>query len=90
MSAGRAAAGSGAAGRPRCRTRFVAFYSDIDYLVRPTRNARLDHPDLQVDNIPLAGVGHLSMPNNSQVAFKICSALAELDPIETASHGNVA
>ena len=31
----------------------------------------------------VSGVGHLSMPNNGQVAFKISSALAELDPFET-------
>jgi pimeloyl-ACP methyl ester carboxylesterase len=68
---------------PGCRTRFVVFYSDIDHVVRPSRNARLDHPDLQVRNIPVSGVGHLSMPNNGQVAFRIASALAELDPFET-------
>jgi triacylglycerol lipase len=72
---------------PDCRTRFVAFYSDIDHLVWPTRNARLDHPDLQVRNIPVTGVGHLSMPNNGRVAFKITSALAELDPFETRRTG---
>jgi triacylglycerol lipase len=68
---------------PDCGTRFVAFYSDIDHLVWPRRNGRLDHPDLQVRNVPVSGVGHLSMPNNSSVAFKICSTLAELDPFET-------
>jgi triacylglycerol lipase len=68
---------------PNCRTRFVVFYSDIDHVVWPSRNARLDHPDLQVRNVPVPGVGHLSMPNNGQVAFKISSALAELDPFET-------
>jgi triacylglycerol lipase len=72
---------------PNCRTRFVAFYSDIDHLVWPARNARLDHPDLQVRNIAVSRVGHLSMPNNGRVAFRICSALAELDPIDTRSTG---
>jgi triacylglycerol lipase len=70
---------------PNRRTRFVAFYSDIDHLVWPAGNARLDHPDLQVSNIAVSRVGHLSMPNNGQVAFRICSALAELDPIDTRS-----
>ena len=68
---------------PGCRTRFLAFYSDIDHMVWPSRNARLDHPDLPVRNVSVRGVGHLSMPNNGQVAFKISSALAELDPFET-------
>jgi triacylglycerol lipase len=72
---------------PECRTRFVAFYSDIDHVVRPTRNARLDHPDLQVRNIPVTRVGHLSMPNNGQVAFRITSALTQLDHFETRSSG---
>ena len=66
-----------------CRTRFLVFYSDIDHVVWPSRNARLEHPDLQVRNIPVRGVGHLSMPNNGQVGFRIALALAELDPSET-------
>jgi triacylglycerol lipase len=72
---------------PGCRTRFVVFYSDIDHVVWPSRNARLDHPDLQVRNISVSGVGHLSMPNNGQVAFRIASAVAELDPFETRGTG---
>jgi pimeloyl-ACP methyl ester carboxylesterase len=66
-----------------CRTRFLAFYSDLDHMVWPSENARLEHPDLQVENVFVRGVGHLSMPNNGQVAFRITSALAELDPFET-------
>ena len=27
---------------PECQTRFIAFYSDIDHLVIPGHNARLD------------------------------------------------
>jgi triacylglycerol lipase len=68
---------------PGCRTRFLVFHSDIDHMVWPSRNARLDHTDLEVDNVTVRGIGHLSMPNNGQVAFKIASALAELDPFET-------
>ena len=49
---------------PGCRTRFIAFFSDIDHLVVPGRNARIDHPDLQCAEHRRAGVGHLSMPNN--------------------------
>lgn len=68
---------------PGCRTRFLAFASDIDHLVWPSRNARLDHPDLQVRNVAVRGVGHLSMPNDSFVAFTIASVLTELDPFGT-------
>ena len=62
-----------------CRTRFIAFHSDIDHLVVPTRNARLDHPDLNVRNIAVHGVGHLTMPNNGHIAFTIAQALRQLD-----------
>jgi triacylglycerol lipase len=65
---------------PLCNTRFIAFYSDIDHLVVPSRNARLDHPDLNVQNIPVRGIGHLSMPNNGRIAFTIAQALRQLDP----------
>ena len=65
---------------PGCRTRFLAFHSDIDHVIWPTRNARIDHPDLRVTNIPVRGVGHLSMPNNTWIAFTIAEALRELDP----------
>jgi triacylglycerol lipase len=64
---------------PGCRTRFVAFYSDIDHLIVPSRNARLDHPDLNVRNIAARGVGHLSMANNGRIAFTIAGALRQLD-----------
>ena len=67
---------------PGCRTRFLAFASDIDHLVQPSRNARLEHPDLVARNVAVRGVGHLSMPNNGRIAFMIASVLTELDPFE--------
>ena len=70
---------------PECRTRFIAFYSDIDHLILPSRNARLDHPDLNVQNVAVGGVGHLSMPNNGRIAFIIAQALRDLDPHGTTS-----
>jgi triacylglycerol lipase len=71
-----------------CRTRFIAFHSDIDHLIVPSRNARLDHPDLNVRNIAVHGVGHLSMPNNGRIAFTIARALQELDHYGTAAAVN--
>jgi triacylglycerol lipase len=68
---------------PDCRTRFLVFASDLDHMVRPTGNARLEHPDLSVRNVAVHGVGHLSLPNNASVAFTIASTLTELDPFET-------
>src|SRR3954466_13132848 len=47
---------------PDCRTRFVAFYSDVDQLIVPQRRARLRHPDLLSSNVRIHGVGHLSLP----------------------------
>lgn len=70
---------------PGCRTRFIAFFSDIDHLVVPGRNARIDHTDLNVQNIAALGVGHLSMPNNRRIAFTIAQALYELGPAGASS-----
>ena len=68
---------------PDCRTRFLVFASDLDHMIRPSSNAMLEHPDLSVRNVAVRGVGHLSLPSNSSVAFTIASALTELDPFET-------
>jgi pimeloyl-ACP methyl ester carboxylesterase len=64
---------------PDCRTRFIAFHSDIDPLIVPSSNARLEHPDLDARNIAVRGVGHLSMPHNGRIAFTIAGALRQLD-----------
>jgi triacylglycerol lipase len=69
---------------PHCQTRFLAFYSDLDHLIVPSRNARIDHPDLDARNIAVHGVGHLSMPNNGRIAFEIASALRDLEPSDPA------
>jgi triacylglycerol lipase len=37
------------------------------------------HPDLHSTNVAIHGVGHMSMPNNGRIAFRIASALRELD-----------
>lgn len=65
---------------PGCRTRFLAFWSDLDQLVLPRRSARLDHPDLIARNIEVHGVGHVSLPINAGVVREIASTLAHLDP----------
>jgi triacylglycerol lipase len=64
---------------PGCRTRFIAFHSDIDPVIVPSGNARLEHPDLNVRNIGVRGVGHLSLPHNGRIAFTIAEALRHLD-----------
>jgi pimeloyl-ACP methyl ester carboxylesterase len=62
-----------------CRTRFVAFWSDLDQLIVPQRAAALDHPDLAARNVPLRGVGHMSLPISGQVVHEIATLLAHLD-----------
>jgi triacylglycerol lipase len=64
---------------PGCRTRFVAFWSDIDQLVVPHDNSRLRHPDLITDNELAHGVGHLSMPINARIVQRVSQVLGELN-----------
>jgi triacylglycerol lipase len=64
---------------PGCRTRVVAFWSDLDQLISPKRNARVDHPDLMARNVFVRGVGHMSLPVDGRVVHEICTTLAELD-----------
>jgi pimeloyl-ACP methyl ester carboxylesterase len=64
---------------PSCRTRFVAYWSDLDQMIFPQRNAALDHPDLAVTNVDLHGVGHMSLPILGSVVHGISSTLAHLD-----------
>lgn len=62
-----------------CRTRFVAFWSDLDQMIVPKRSARIDHPDLSVRNVLLRGVGHMSLPIDRRVVHEIATLLAHLD-----------
>jgi pimeloyl-ACP methyl ester carboxylesterase len=64
---------------PGCSTRFVAYWSDLDQLIVPQRNARLDHPDLEVRNVLVHGIGHLSLPINGGIVREISNVLAHLD-----------
>jgi hypothetical protein len=64
---------------PNCRTRFLVYWSDLDQMVFPQRNAALNHPDLVVRNIDLHGVGHMSLPIIGSVVHGISSTLAQLD-----------
>jgi len=65
---------------PDCRTRMVAYWSDLDQLVVPQRNARITHPDLRARNGRVRGVGHMSLPVDSRVVHGISTTLAQLDP----------
>lgn len=64
---------------PGCRTRFVAIWSDLDQLVLPQRNARIQHPDLRARNVFIRGIGHMSLPVDRRVIHEISTVLAQLD-----------
>ena len=62
-----------------CQTRFLVYWSDLDQVVVPQRNAALHHDDLNVHNVELHGIGHMSLPITRSVVHGITSALAHLD-----------
>ncbi|WP_257003762.1 lipase [Streptomyces sp. SA15] len=59
-----------------CRTRFVAFYSDLDEAVIPAGRGRIDHPDLRARNVLVPGVGHLTLPLHRPVIDEMRALLA--------------
>lgn len=61
---------------PGCRTRFVAFWSDLDQLMVPVETARIDHPDLDSRSVRVSGLGHLTLPAHWEVAAGIRRELA--------------
>ncbi len=65
---------------PACRTRFVAFWSDLDLLMLPKQAAQVSHPDLAADNVAVRGVGHLAMLVDGAIAHRIATTLAQLEP----------
>ncbi|MBL8931292.1 MAG: alpha/beta fold hydrolase [Kineosporiaceae bacterium] len=64
---------------PGCRTRVVAYYSDLDQVVIPHTHGRLDHPDLTVRNVRVHAVGHMSLPIEGSVVREIGAMLSQLD-----------
>ncbi len=64
---------------PGCKTRMIAFWSDLDQIVVPQRNARIVHPDLRARNVFVRGVGHMSLPVHGGVVHQISTALSLLD-----------
>lgn len=64
---------------PGVSTRFVAYWSDLDQLIMPKRNARIVHRDLTVRNELVRHVGHMSLPIDPRVVHGISTQLAQLD-----------
>ncbi|MCM9081344.1 MULTISPECIES: triacylglycerol lipase [Streptomyces] len=50
-----------AAPAPDCAIRCVAFWSEFDALMTPAGSARIEHPDLCVENVQVTGIGHLAL-----------------------------
>jgi Palmitoyl protein thioesterase len=63
---------------PSCKTRFVVYWSDLDQMVFPQRNAQLTHQDLTVHNVEIHATGHMSLPINGDVVHGISTTLAQL------------
>lgn len=74
---------------PHCRTRFVSFWSDLDQLMLPVETARVDHPDLIVENVHVTGIGHLALPVHPAIAARIRQALASPESAATPGEGSV-
>lgn len=74
-----------AAPAPGCATRCVAFWSEFDALMAPVGTARIEHPDLRVENVQVTGIGHLALPAHPTV---IAAVLRALDGPATAVSGS--
>lgn len=61
---------------PGCPTRFLVVWSRLDEMIVPQRNARLRHPDLDVSELELHDVGHLSLPIDARTVHWVASTLA--------------
>jgi triacylglycerol lipase len=64
---------------PGCTTRFLVVWSRMDQMIVPQRNARLAHPDLDVEQLELRDVGHLSLPIDPRSVHWVAAALARSD-----------
>jgi len=64
---------------PGCRTRFVAIWSDMDEVIVPRESGALVHPDLEVRNVRMHGVGHLALPVHGGTLAQIRAALSTWD-----------
>jgi pimeloyl-ACP methyl ester carboxylesterase len=71
---------------PEFATRVVAYWSDLDQLIVPHDNARLEHADLRGHNVVVHGVGHLSLPINGRVVHEVAQVLSATEA-ETAPDG---
>ncbi|CAO5148552.1 triacylglycerol lipase [Frankia sp. AiPs1] len=64
---------------PGCRTRIIAVAAALDTVVRPAQ-ATVHHPDLDVVNLTVPGLGHQSLAFSGAVAHQVTTWLAESAP----------
>lgn len=60
---------------PDCRTRFVAYWGNLDPFVVPTSSGALRHPDLDAASVLVPGAGHLTLPACRPVVDDLCRLL---------------
>jgi triacylglycerol lipase len=64
---------------PGCSTRFLVVWSRMDQMIVPQGNARIRHPDLDVEQLELRDVGHLSLPIDPRSLLWVARALVRSD-----------
>lgn len=64
---------------PGCSTRFLVVWSRMDQMIVPQGNARLMHQDLDVEQLELRDVGHLSLPIDPRSLHWVATALGRSD-----------
>ncbi|ONI83875.1 lipase [Saccharothrix sp. ALI-22-I] len=62
-----------------CRTKFVVVWSEMDQVIIPQRNARLEHPALVVEEHQIRDSGHLSLPVDTRALHAVVSAITRSD-----------
>lgn len=59
--------------------RWIAFWSDLDVLVAPIGNAKLEHPALNAHNVRVRNTGHLSLLASGSVLRDVLAHLTDRD-----------
>jgi len=62
-------------------TRFVSYYSNLDSMVLPAANAKLNEPGLQAENVLCKDLGHLSLLTSPRVTRQVVQVLANPEPV---------
>ncbi|GAB2980724.1 alpha/beta fold hydrolase [Saccharothrix stipae] len=65
-----------------CRTRFVVVWSEMDQVIVPQRNARLEHPALLVEEHRIRDSGHLSLSVDTRTLHLVVTAITRSDDNE--------